>query len=147
MLIPIQATGAYYEFGINTKGGGMFKFPKGSAVTKQTTSAIYNFNLLSPKHAARMWDPGYEPSTDDLPRLRASSDILWGYWSRNNPDVKNIRYFFVIGCVNRETNQLIALSLAGDGSKLSPWPGATFSTNSEMGQALLGKLVHGSGLF
>ncbi|KAJ4372914.1 hypothetical protein N0V83_003205 [Neocucurbitaria cava] len=121
--IASVATEAYYEFGINTKGG-----------------AIFNFYLESPKFAASsLWynsrkdaDPG------DLPQLRALSDILWGYWNRDNPNIKNIRYFFMIGIANPTTNQLIASILHNAGRELSEWPGASFATATDEGHALLG---------
>ncbi|KAI4928448.1 uncharacterized protein J4E92_005934 [Alternaria infectoria] len=91
-----RATKAHFEFGINTKGG-----------------AIYGLFLESPQASAKtIWGGGTkEPNKDDLPQLRAFSDIIWGFWVRNNPNIKNIRYFFMIAISNEVTNQIIASCL------------------------------------
>jgi hypothetical protein len=119
-----QATKAHFEFGINTKGG-----------------AIYGLFLEGPQASAKaIWGGGTkEPNKDDLPQLRAFSDIIWGYWVRNNPNVKNIRYFFMLGISNDLTNQIIASCLRDANAQLSEWPGTDFSTATDQGHALLGK--------
>jgi hypothetical protein len=124
LLTTEQATKAHYEFALNTKGG-----------------AIYGLFLESPQASAKtIWGGGKtEPNKDDLPQLRAFSDILWGFWVRNNPNVKNIRYFFMIGISNDLTNQIIASCLHGANKELSEWPGTDFSTATDQGHALLGK--------
>ena len=77
VLVPntdnLQATKSHYEFGINRAGG-----------------ALYGFFLDSPVYAAAfLWHNNRKPADPaKLPKLRAFSDILWGYWSRDNPDVK-----------------------------------------------------------
>ena len=65
--------------------------------------------------------------------------MIWGYWNRDNPDIKNIRYFFMIGISNDLTNQLIVSSLNNKKATLSEWPGTEFSTATDEGHALLGK--------
>ncbi|KAF2621471.1 hypothetical protein BU25DRAFT_379643, partial [Macroventuria anomochaeta] len=118
-----QATQAHYELGINPTGG-----------------AIFGFFLDSPIYAAsNTWYGGRKPvDPTKLPRLRAFSDILWGYWNRNNPDIKNIRYFFMLGISNDQTNQLIDTCLQKAGKQLSEWPGMEFDTKTDEGHALLG---------
>jgi hypothetical protein len=120
----IQATKAHYEFGINTKGG-----------------AIYGLFLESPQSAAKaLWFGGTkDPAKDDLPQLRAFSDVLWGFWNRDNDNVGNIRYFFMIGVSNDLTNNLIAFCLRNAKKQLSKWPGTEFSTATDEGYALLGE--------
>ncbi|KAI4697456.1 uncharacterized protein J4E84_000586 [Alternaria hordeiaustralica] len=119
-----RATKAHFEFGINTKGG-----------------AIYGLFLESPQASAKtIWGGGTkEPNKDDLPQLRAFSDIIWGFWVRNNPNIKNIRYFFMIAISNEVTNQIIASCLRDRNTELSEWPGTDFSTTTDQGHALLGK--------
>jgi hypothetical protein len=119
-----QATKAHYEFGINTKGG-----------------AIYGLFLESPQASARtVWFGGSKDANkEDLPQLRAFSDIVWGFWNRDNPNIKDIRYFFMIGISNDATNQVIARCLKNVDKALSEWPGAEFSTATDEGHALLGK--------
>ena len=123
-LISEQATKAHFEFGINTKGG-----------------AIYGLFLESALASAKsIWGGGTkEPNRDDLPQLRAFSDIMWAFWVRNNPNVRNIRYFFMIGISNDLTNQIIASCLRDAGAELSEWPGTSFSTTTDQGHALLGR--------
>ncbi|CAO2652640.1 Nn.00g009230.m01.CDS01 [Neocucurbitaria sp. VM-36] len=118
-----RSTKAHYEFAINIKGG-----------------AIFAFFLESPKSSASaLWYGGRkDASPDDLPHLRALSDVLWGFWNRENSNVKNIRYFLVLGISNDLTNQLIASCLQKVGKDLSEWPGTTFATVTEEGHALLG---------
>jgi len=124
MLTALQATKAHFEFGINTKGG-----------------AIYGLFLESPQASAKtIWGGGTkEPNKNDLPQLRAFSDIIWGFWVRNNPNIKNIRYFFMIAISNEVTNQIIASCLRDRNTELSEWPGTDFSTSTDQGHALLGK--------
>ncbi|KAH6025740.1 hypothetical protein HBI83_061410 [Parastagonospora nodorum] len=118
-----HATKAHYEFIINNKGG-----------------AIYGLYLEGPRaSASREWYGNKkEPPQDQLPHLKLLSDILWGYWVRDNPDVKNIRYFFMLGISNDQTNQIIASCLKRAKKELKEWPGASFDTSTEEGHALLG---------
>jgi hypothetical protein len=64
--------------------------------------------------------------------------VIWGFWNHYNPNVRNIRYFFMIGISNDLTNHLIASCLRNAKKQLSEWPGAEFSTATEEGHALLG---------
>jgi hypothetical protein len=79
-----------------------------------------------------------DPDLALLPRFRALSDILWGFWVRDNPNVKNIRYFFMLGISNDQTQQLIASCLKNAKKELSAWPGVSFNTGTDEGHALLG---------
>ncbi|EDU43710.1 conserved hypothetical protein [Pyrenophora tritici-repentis Pt-1C-BFP] len=115
-----RATKAHYEFGVNTKAG-----------------AIHGIYLEGPQASAKgLW--GKLPKKDELPELRAFSDVIWGYWNRNNPDIKNIRYFFMVGISNDLMNELIASSLTNKKARLAKWPGTEFSTATDEGHALLG---------
>ncbi|KAL5115490.1 hypothetical protein ACEQ8H_006631 [Pleosporales sp. CAS-2024a] len=120
--IDYRATKAHYEFIMNRKGG-----------------AIYGTYLDGPKSSAsREWYGNKkEPTTDLLPQLRSLSDVLWGYWARENPNVKNIRYFFMLGIANELTNQLIASCLQNAKKTLTEWPGLSFDTSTDEGHALL----------
>jgi hypothetical protein len=102
--------------------------------------AIYGLYLDNPQSAASMnWYGNKKvPDLALLPHLRALSDVLWSYWVRENPDIKNIRYFFMLGISNDQTNQLIASSLQHAKKQLSPWPGISFSADTDEGHALLG---------
>ncbi|KAJ4345209.1 uncharacterized protein N0V89_011338 [Didymosphaeria variabile] len=113
-------TGAYHKACINHVGG---------VVTAQFR--------LSPLHGAtRNWD--HEPHKSELPALRSSADLLWGLWCRDNPNIKNIKYFWTQQVANPETASIIASALKMWGKEVTGWPGATFSMESDEGLALLG---------
>ncbi|KAL5404366.1 hypothetical protein PMIN03_009223 [Paraphaeosphaeria minitans] len=113
-------TGAYHKVAINHVGG---------VIAAQTR--------LSPAHAAENnW--GYKPHGAELPSLRTSADLLWGLWYRDNPNLKNIRYFWAQNVQNIETSRIVASVLNMWGKELTGWPGATFDMNSDEGVALLG---------
>lgn len=103
-------------------------------------TAVFCYYLNSPKVAASATWYGNKKDPDPalLPRLRALSDVLWGYWNRDNPNITNIRYFFMLGISNELTNQIIASCLKKVKKNLAEWPGATFMTNTDEGVALLG---------
>ena len=61
-----------------------------------------------------------------------------GFWNRDNPNIQNIKYFFMMGISNDQTNQLIATCLQKKGKQLSEWPGTDFGTETDEGHALLG---------
>jgi hypothetical protein len=108
---------------VNTKGG-----------------AIYCTYLDSPRSSAsREWYANKkDPDVALLPQLKLLSDVLWGYWVRDNSDVENIRYFFMLGISNSLTNQIIASCLQKAKKKLVEWPGVDFGTETDEGHALLG---------
>ncbi|KAF2749730.1 hypothetical protein M011DRAFT_397773 [Sporormia fimetaria CBS 119925] len=118
-----RATGAHYSFGINKRDG-----------------AIYNFYVTSAPSAAKSnwYGEKRDAAKDDLPKLRALSDILWGYWLQNNLNVRNIKYFFMVGISNDMTNKIMASALKNAGKQLSEWPGTKFPTHTDEGKALLG---------
>lgn len=101
---------------------------------------MFGLNLESPSIATTRWtswrrkaEPG------ELPELQYLSDILWGHWIRNNPDLKNLHLYLTHDVVNPETRKLAASAFAR--KKLGivkPWPGDVFETNTEEGKALLG---------
>jgi hypothetical protein len=102
--------------------------------------AIFGTYLDGPRSAAsRLWyGNSKDPDLALLPRLRSLSDILWAYWVRDNPDVKNIRYLIMLGISNDQTNQLIASALKNVGGTLKEWPGTSFGMDKDEGRALLG---------
>jgi hypothetical protein len=113
-------TGAYHKVAINHVGG--------------VVTAQYR---LSPTHAAKEhW--GWDPHKTELPALRTSADLLWGLWYRDNPDLKNIHYFWAQNVANAQTAGIIASALKIWGKELSGWPGVTFYMDTDEGMALLG---------
>lgn len=101
---------------------------------------IFGQYLLSAPHAAEeYWYR--KPKVDELPELRAMSDVMWGWWNRDNPNIRNIRYFWMQQIANEDTLQLIASALKNAKKELRGWPGTTFDLNSKEGQALLGTIL------
>lgn len=113
-------TGARHTFTINPKDG-----------------VIIGQNLLDPATAAA-YNWGRNPKPEELPKLQRLSDIFWGHWVRENPDISNIRYFWMMNVVNQETVEILARALHDAGKKYAPWPGTTFDMDSDAGKAILG---------
>lgn len=112
-----------------------------TATDTDTTTAIFAFNVQSPETAAKSYSGWKTDKIDrnDLPQLRALSDLLWGLWNRDNADVKNIKYFFMIGIINVATNALMATALKKENAALNAWPGVKISMETDQGKAMLGK--------
>lgn len=90
------------------------------------------------------------PARSELPALRASSDIVWGFHSRVNwGRFGNVRAFLSTMITNTETEDIIEQILEDYNAELPegreeidavpPWPGMTFDTDDVAGQALLGE--------
>lgn len=93
--------------------------------------------LESPATAARsLWYRKAVP--EELPALRALSDIFWAYWLRDNPNIANIHYFWMMDIANNETEEIIARALHNVKNSVSSWPGVTFNMDTEEGVAILG---------
>jgi hypothetical protein len=128
-------TGAQHTIGINAASG-----------------IVFFLNRLSAEKAAqRYWDLGPKrPRSEELPALRSSSDIAWGFWSRENwVTLGGIRAFMSLMVVNSDTLFVIEQVLSmyngrvPEGQRVDgvqPWPGTTFDVDEVEGQALLGKL-------
>ena len=121
----VQATGAYYKFAVNHGGGMMAQ------------------NIESPRHAVTMpgaW--GRQANPGELPELQSASDVFWGYWVRDNPDVKNFRVYGAQQVINTDTTLLVARALKNVGKvQLSVWPGDVFRLGTDEFRALVGKLI------
>ncbi|KAF3045874.1 hypothetical protein E8E12_002891 [Didymella heteroderae] len=117
------------------------------------SGAIFFLDVKSAASAAEdLWYPR-NPRSEELPQLRAISDISWASWNRawmdrpeNERGLGNINYFIIHNIVNIETGYLIEKALrvygAEDGqpqvAALPQWPGLDFHVESEAGKALLG---------
>jgi hypothetical protein len=85
---------------------------------------------------------GRKAAPDELPQLRHLSDIYWGFWVRDNPDIKNLHVYAAHIVVNEITVSLMMRALQSvNKDRLSPWPGDTFDADSDEGKALIGKLM------
>ena len=104
-------------------------------------------NRLSPYEAAKdEWDVA-DPKKEDLPALRTTSDHAWGFWYRaNTNNLGNIKKIMSTMVVNKITQALIDHALAtyelGPGERrptqILPWPGTTFDSTTDQGDALIG---------
>ncbi|KAH7091636.1 hypothetical protein FB567DRAFT_436058 [Paraphoma chrysanthemicola] len=117
-----RITGAYFSMGINAKDG-----------------IVYFRSRESPASAAaELWGVG-DPKLIDtkaLPALRASSDIAWGLWNRENSgNLKGVRKFLSVNVINEDGQAIITKALGGFPE---PWPGKDFSPTTDAGKALLG---------
>jgi hypothetical protein len=78
----------------------------------------------------------------ELPELRLCSDILWGYWMRNNQNVKSLRVYGAHNVVNEDTAPLIVRALTKNGhERMTGWPGVSFDIASPEGHALIGSPI------
>lgn len=98
-------------------------------------------NLESPRESAP-YNWKRKVSDDELPSLRFCSDIYWGDWCRDNPDVKNLRVYGAHNIVHDDATKLAARRFTQNGhEKLNPWPGVFFHIMSPEGQALVGSPI------
>jgi hypothetical protein len=89
--------------------------------------------------------------SSELPLLRSSSDIAWGFWNRASwKNLKNIQKIMAITVINSETYTIIKRIMekveTPPGQPVSsmalPWPGTTITLDGdEDGMALLGIVV------
>ncbi|OAL46996.1 hypothetical protein IQ07DRAFT_479568, partial [Pyrenochaeta sp. DS3sAY3a] len=122
-----RVTGASFTIGANPQSG-----------------FVYFVSRANPALAAmRQWRLDSLPPKDQLPALRSSSDIAWGFWNRVSAgNLGNIHKFMSMHIVNRETQSLILRSVARAGitdlNNIPVWPGLTFNVQTEEFYALLG---------
>ncbi|KAF1837233.1 hypothetical protein BDW02DRAFT_519446, partial [Decorospora gaudefroyi] len=117
------ATGAWYEFAINTADG-----------------AIVGKNIMSPSAAVLnpQFSWGRRADPEELPDLRFCSDIYWSYWVRNNPNIKNLRVYVAHHVINDNTVLLVSRAFRLRGlNALSVWPGTSFAAGTEAFNALV----------
>lgn len=129
LIVVPQVTDAEFTIGVNAQDG-----------------IIFFINLVSPVQGAKKLWYQQDPPKDALPGIRSSSDVAWGLWNRAcnalGKDIKNIKKFMSLTITNDETSEVIYEALRR--VKPTPledpaqWPGTTWDTTSEEGQALLG---------
>ncbi|OAL50382.1 hypothetical protein IQ07DRAFT_509705 [Pyrenochaeta sp. DS3sAY3a] len=111
-----RATGGSYNFDINKVDG-----------------AIIGLDITSPAQMVKDSQSGAE-----LPALHRLSDIYWGYWFRENPNVRNLRVYGGHYIINQKTVLLTARAFRNTGFRqLVKWPGTRFSAETPEGKALL----------
>lgn len=75
-----------------------------------------------------------------MPALHLASDVMFGFWLRDNPNPKNLRYYVAANVQNDETQRLVATILKKKEVKGVPqWPGVKVGVETDEGRVLLGK--------
>jgi hypothetical protein len=100
------------------------------------SAAVMAQELESPAYAAANLSKT-KPQTNQLPKLRFLTDGLWGYWNRDNSNIRNI----IQQVENVDVGKLIARALKNKKKTLSPWSGTSFSMDSDEGHAILGMVL------
>ncbi|ORX94814.1 hypothetical protein BCR34DRAFT_205657 [Clohesyomyces aquaticus] len=119
--------------------------------TYRVTGAVYNLAMnhhdgaliivreYSPKNQAAVRNP---PVPDDqLPRLRAASDIIWIEWAARAGSAdaaKNLKTVTIYRVSNEMTTAAIRRALDSRNTQLSAFPGEQFDATSDEGKALIG---------
>lgn len=126
----MQVTGASFTIGVNAQSG-----------------LVYFISRHNPALAAmRQWRLDAPPPKEQLPALRSSSDIAWGFWNRlSAANLGNIHKFLSMHIVNRETQSIILRAIASTGATslndVPVWPGISFNAQYEQFFALLGRCM------
>jgi hypothetical protein len=79
---------------------------------------------------------------EDLPLIRAFSDIAWMTWKHLAEDPKNIQYFMSLSITNWETGVILSRAIREvlpDARAFPLWSGFEFDTATPQGQAILGQ--------
>ncbi|CAN9224458.1 unnamed protein product [Alternaria sp. RS040] len=121
-----RVTTAYATIIINPQAGLIYFLRRGSAV----------------KEARDLWRirKGDPVPSDELPALRASSDLAWGFWNRVRRDkLAEIHGFVSMLITNGETRRIIDRILREQELDRVPlWPGIDVNMNTPQYMALLG---------
>ena len=93
--------------------------------------------------AQSLWGLHYSPPNDQLPALRASSDIMWGLWKMANPyHPWDIKRFLSTPVINDDTTAIIEKLLQARRLQLNNlmvYPGLEFQANAPEYLPLLGR--------
>ncbi|KAG9193459.1 hypothetical protein G6011_03494 [Alternaria panax] len=120
-----RVTGAYASIVVNPDVGYILFLRRGSA-----------------EHEARsLWNIRDQDSVprDELPALRASSDIAWAFWKRTTDTLGKINFFVSMSITNGDTEKVIDRVLEGKTMTVVPvWPGIFVGVTSEDYLALMG---------
>ena len=127
MILPCQATNAEFTIGVNAMSG-----------------MIVMINRQNPASSAQdLWGLHQPPPRDQLPALRASSDIMWGLWKLANPSHPwDIKRFLSTPVTNDDTSDIIEKILEARHLQLNNlpvYPGLEFQSNAPEYLPLLGK--------
>ncbi|PWO20020.1 hypothetical protein A1F95_10784, partial [Pyrenophora tritici-repentis] len=123
---PYRATNAEFTIGVNVMSG-----------------MIVMINRQNPASSAQdLWGLHQPPPSDQLPALRASSDIMWGLWKLANPyHPWDIKLFLSTPVTNDDTSDIIETILQARRLQLNNlpvYPGLEFQSNAPEYLPLLG---------
>lgn len=79
---------------------------------------------------------------NELPAVRAFSDVAWLTWKNFGADIKNLNYFMSLSINNLETTAVVSRAIREilPGAQGFPaWGGYEFETDTPEGQAILGQ--------
>ena len=96
--------------------------------------------MYSPANEGRYRQP---PVTkpEELPQLRQASDIAFAAWTlAAGARTNQLKYIIPYSIRNVETGAVVQSALNNVKQELKPWPGVTFSMDSDEAKALLGML-------
>lgn len=107
---------------------------------------IVGIAIFGPEYSARRLY-GQQLGSDDLPKLRALSDLYWAYWidfhekaSMKNT-INNLNMYIVNDVHNEDTDSIITRALSSrQKRRMQKWPGQYFEAQTPEGFALIGTL-------
>ncbi|KAF3046022.1 hypothetical protein E8E12_010385 [Didymella heteroderae] len=104
-----RVTQGYAKVGVNSNDG-----------------LVYFIHRRSPEDAAEeYWKR--KPDSNELPALRASSDIAWGMWNRVAAGSRRLNYFMAVQIVNPESDAIMERAMQQSNLvTVPPWPGKDF---------------------
>lgn len=94
----------------------------------------------SPQSAGKEMEPPIQGN--ELPAIKASSDIMWLYWKMYGDVAKGPNYFLSLSITNEATQKIISRAIREvipDAKDFPAWGGYDFDTDTPEGQALLGE--------
>ena len=79
-----------------------------------------------------------------MPKIRSSSDLVFGLWNRVAAlNGNNIEKFVLMNVINENVEEIIKRALETVHVKyVQPWPGTDFDMMGDAGKALLGESFH-----
>ena len=125
-----QVTGAFSTIGVNPVSGMVFFLSRRSAI----------------EAAKSLWGQGV-PYEDELPALRANSDLAWAFWNRAaySNTITGIWSIFVTNQLTRSVLNLAFMTYTPPPGQqrvdgIQEWPGTEFEMHTVEAQAILGTL-------
>jgi hypothetical protein len=102
---------------------------------------VYFLHRLSPEKSAEILWNNPSPDPAALPKIRSSSDLVFGLWNRvAAPNGNKIEKFISMNVINEDAEEIIKRALKTvHVEDVQPWPGTDFDMMGDAGKALLGE--------